>query len=46
MGELQLTEQNLGRVFNIRNGCVHAVYLLCYGVNVPYLKLKTQQNNF
>jgi hypothetical protein len=42
MDKLQLTGQNLGRVFNFRSGCVHAVHLLYYGVKLPNLKLKTR----
>ncbi len=42
MDKLQLTGRNLGRVFNFRNGGVHAVHLLCCGVKLPNLKLKTQ----
>jgi hypothetical protein len=42
MDKLQLTGQNLGRVFNFRNVRVHAVHLLCYGVKLPNLKLKTR----
>ncbi len=42
MDKLQLTGQNLGRVFNFRNGRVHAVHLLCCGVKLPNLKLKTR----
>jgi hypothetical protein len=42
MAKLQLTGQNLGRVFNFRNGHVHAAHFLCYGVKLPNLKLKTQ----
>ena len=41
MDKLQLTGQNLGCVFNFRSGCVHAVHLLCYGVKLSKLKLKT-----
>jgi hypothetical protein len=41
MDKLQLTGQNLGRVFNFRNDRVHAVHFLCYGVKLPNLKLKT-----
>jgi len=40
MVKLKLTGQNLGRVFNFRNG--HVVHFLCYGVKLPNLKLKTQ----
>jgi hypothetical protein len=42
MDKLQLTGQNLGRVFNFRNGCVHAIHFLCYGVKLTNLKLKTR----
>jgi hypothetical protein len=42
MEKLQLTGQNLGRLFNFRNGRAHAVHLLCYGLKLPNLKLKTQ----
>jgi hypothetical protein len=41
MDKLHLTGQNLGRVFNFRNGRVLAVHLLCCGVKLPNLKLKT-----
>jgi hypothetical protein len=41
MGKLQLTGQNLGQIFNSRNGRVDAVHFLCYGVKLPNLKLKT-----
>ncbi len=41
MDKLHLTGQNLGRVFNFRNGRVHAVHVLCCGVKLPNLKLKT-----
>jgi hypothetical protein len=40
MDKLQLTGQNLGRVFYFRNGHVHVVYFLCYGVKLLSLKLK------
>ncbi len=39
--KLQLTGQNLGRVFNFRNGHVHATYFLYYRLKLPNLKLKT-----
>ncbi len=42
MDKLQLTGWNLGRVFNYRNGRVHAVHLLCCGVKLPNFKLKTR----
>jgi hypothetical protein len=42
MDKLQPTGQNLGRVFNFRNGHVHAMHLLCYGIKLPNLKLKTR----
>ncbi len=42
MDKLQLTGQNLDRVFNYRNGRVHAMHFLCYRVKLPYLKLKTR----
>ncbi len=42
MNTLQLTGQNLGRVFNYRNGREHAIHFLCYGVKLPNLKLKTR----
>ncbi len=44
MDKLQLMGQNLGRVFNFRNGRVHVMHLLCYGVKLPTLKLKTRPN--
>jgi hypothetical protein len=40
--KLQPTGQNLGRVFNFRNGRVPAVHFLCYKVKLPNLKLKTR----
>jgi hypothetical protein len=42
MDKLHLTRQNLGRVFSCRSGLVHAMHLLCYGVKLPNLKLKTR----
>jgi hypothetical protein len=42
MHKLQLTGQNLGRVFNFRNDHVHAVHFPCYIVKWPNLKLKTR----
>jgi hypothetical protein len=44
LDRLQLKGQNLGRVFNFRNGHVLAVHFLCYGVKQPNLKLKIQAN--
>jgi hypothetical protein len=42
MDKLQLTGQNLGRVFYLRYGRVHAVHFLCLGVKLPNLKLKSR----
>jgi hypothetical protein len=42
MEKLQLTGRNLGRVYNLRNGCLHAMHLLYYGVKLSNLKLKTR----
>jgi hypothetical protein len=42
MDELQLTGQNLGRVFNFKFGHLHAAHFWCYQVKLPNLKLKTQ----
>ena len=42
MDKLQLTGQNLGRVYYFRNGRLHAVHFLCLGVKLPNLKLKTR----
>jgi hypothetical protein len=42
MDTLQLTGLNLGRVFNFRNGRVHAMHLHCCRVKLPNLKLKTR----
>ncbi len=42
MDKLQLTGQNLGRVFNFRFGHLHAEHFWCYQVKLPNLKLKTQ----
>jgi hypothetical protein len=41
MDKLQLTEQNLGRVFNFRSGHLHAADLWCYWVKLPNLNLQT-----
>jgi hypothetical protein len=40
-GKHQPTGQNLGRVFNFRNGHLQAEHLLCYRVKLLNLKLKT-----
>jgi len=42
MDKLQLTGQNLGRVFNFRFGHLHAKHFWCYQVKLPNLKLKTR----
>jgi hypothetical protein len=42
MDKLQLTGQNLGRVFNSRSGCMCAMPFRCYEAKQPNLKLKTQ----
>jgi hypothetical protein len=42
MDKLQLTGQNLVRVFNFRFGHLHAEHFWCYQVKLPNLKLKTQ----
>jgi hypothetical protein len=39
---LQLSGQNLGRVFNFRSGNLHAVYSWGYQSKLPNLKLKTR----
>ncbi len=41
-GQLQLTGQNLGRVFNFRFVHLHAEHFRCYQVKLPNLKLKTR----
>ncbi len=41
MDKLQLTGQNLGRVFNFRSGHLHAAQFWCYRVKLLNLKLKT-----
>jgi hypothetical protein len=41
MYKLKPTGQNLGRVYNFRNGRLHAVHFLCYGVKLPNIKFKT-----
>ncbi len=42
MDKLQLTGQNLCRVFNFRKGHVQAMHFLCYRVKRPSLKLITR----
>jgi hypothetical protein len=42
LGKLQLTGQNLGRVFNFRSGHLHAAAFLVSSVKLPNLQLKTQ----
>ncbi len=42
MDELQLTGQNLGQVFNLRNGHLHAAKFLVLSVKLPNLQLKTR----
>jgi hypothetical protein len=42
MEELQLTGQNLGRVFNFRFGHLLAEHFWCYQVKLPNLKLKAR----
>ncbi len=42
MDKLQLTGQNLDRVFYFRYERVRAVHFLCLGVKLPNLKLKTR----
>jgi hypothetical protein len=42
MDKLQLTGQNLGRVFNSRSGCMGATHLRRYKAKWPNLKLKTR----
>jgi len=47
MDKLQTTGQNLGRVFNFRSGCVRAMHLLCNGLKLLNLELKTRpKTNF
>jgi hypothetical protein len=42
MDKLQLTGQNLGRVFNFRSDHLHAPIFLVLLVKLPNLQLKTQ----
>jgi hypothetical protein len=41
MDKLQLTGQNLGRVFNFSNGHLHAAIYLMLSLKLPNLQLKT-----
>ncbi len=41
MDKLQVTGQNLGQVFNIRGGHLHAAAFLVSSVKLPYLQVKT-----
>jgi hypothetical protein len=40
--KLQVTGQNLGRVFNSRSGCMRARFLRCHEAKLSDLKLKTR----
>jgi hypothetical protein len=42
MDKLQLTGQNLGRVFKFRRGCIHVIQLYYFETKLPKLKLKTR----
>jgi hypothetical protein len=42
LGKLQLTGQNMGRVFNSRSGYMCVMHLYCYEAKWPNLKLKTR----
>jgi hypothetical protein len=42
MDKLQLTGQNLGQVFNFKNGRVNAMHFLCRRLKLPNLKLKAR----
>ncbi len=42
MDKVQLTVQNLGRVFNSRSGRMKVVQLLFFEAKLPNLKLKTR----
>ncbi len=42
MDKLQLTGQNMGRLFNLRSGYVNAVQYCFYQVKQPNLKLETR----
>jgi hypothetical protein len=40
----KLTGQSLGRVFNSRSGCLHAMLFFRYEAKVASLELKTRPN--
>ncbi len=42
MEKLQLREQNLGQVFNLRSGHLHAAKFLLLSIKLPNLQLKTR----
>ncbi len=42
MSKLQLTGQNLGRIFNSGSGCVYVVHLRYFEVKQANFKLKTR----
>jgi hypothetical protein len=42
MDKLQLRGQNLGQLFNLRSGHLHAATFLVLSVKLPNLQLKTQ----
>jgi hypothetical protein len=42
MDQPQLTGQNLGQVFNFRNGHANAAHFIFYIVKLPNFKLKTR----
>jgi hypothetical protein len=42
MDKLQLTGQNLGRVFNFRSGHLHAATFLVLSIKLPNIQLKTR----
>ncbi len=42
MDKLQLTGQNVDRVYNFRSGPLHAATILVLWVKLPNLQLKTQ----
>jgi len=46
MDKLKLIGLNLGRAFNSRSGCLHAVHFLCTVEKQPNLKLKMSPNYF
>jgi hypothetical protein len=46
MDRLELSQQNLGRVFNFRRGCVHAAHSFCLEAKGPSLELPKQLLGF